>query len=98
MCDNHSAYPTKPRPQHGMDYCLDKHNVTATVWQSLCKIGILIDDVHTAYPTKPRPICMDGMHGVLMHIVEGTKNNSVQTKTAALRFNLKVQIFLLSLY
>ena len=76
-----------------MDYCLDNHNVTTIVWQSLCKIGILIDDVHTAYPTKPRPICMDGMHGVLMHIVEGTKNNSVQTKAAGFAIIWKFRYF-----
>ena len=98
MCDNHTAYPTKPRPQHGMDYCLDNQNLTTIVWQSLCKIGILIDDVHPAYPTKPRPICMDGMDGVLMYGVGGTTTNSMQTKTAGLHFKLKVQIFILSLY
>ena len=93
MCDNHTAYPTKPRPQHGMDYRLDNHNLTTTVWQSLCKIGILIDDVHPAYPTKPRPICMDGMDGVLMYGVGGTTTNSVQKKAAGFAIIWKVNFF-----
>jgi hypothetical protein len=60
LCDNHSAYPTKPRPQLGMGYCLDDHYVKTIVWRTCCDIHwvkseFLIDDVHNAYPTKPRP-------------------------------------------
>jgi OOP family OmpA-OmpF porin len=33
----------------------NSENVLINMTMTLCKIGILIDDVHTAYPTKPRP-------------------------------------------
>ena len=36
LCDNHTAYPTKPRPQLGMDYCLDDHCVKTIVLKPLC--------------------------------------------------------------
>jgi hypothetical protein len=38
LCDNHSAYPTKPRPQLGMGYCLDDHYVKTIVWLTFCDI------------------------------------------------------------
>jgi hypothetical protein len=31
---NHNAYPTKPLPNYGMQYCLYKHGVTTTMLTS----------------------------------------------------------------
>ncbi len=49
-------------------------------------------------PPNPAPSKKFEQACVLMLIVAGTNTNSVQTKTAGLHFNFKVQFFLLSLY